>query len=164
MILTLKSDRPDSDRGDVKYRNLDLIAIDELAQFTVECLNRFGNEEDLQEANEVADVMVQMLRKKKILTETAHQSFVDVLLVSALLHNLFYEEDDWSSLFFARQGLLPVAEEMNINSTVTDAIFQTIEGQLGEDTPVPMCKPAPNSPTELFATAVWFVKEYAPQV
>jgi uncharacterized protein (UPF0147 family) len=81
-----------------------------------------------------------------------------------LLHNLFYDSEDFTTLFKARQVLDPVAEEQKIPQEVRNALFQAIEAQLGDSTPVPLCRPAANSPTELLAWAVWFAKEYRPQV
>ena len=88
-------------------------------------------------------------------------TLAEVMKASALLHNLFYTEDDfWPDLFIARLELKPIAEKYTVAQALQDAIYQTIEAQMGQDTPVPVCRPAPNSPTELFAWAVWFVKDY----
>lgn len=147
-----------------KYTVLDMIKIDQLSDFTVMCINAYGSEEKLTEANKVGDITIQMLMKKNLINKNAQQSFVDIMLSAALLHNLFYDGEDLTTLFKARQILDPIAEEQNIPQEVRNALYQTIEAQLGEATPVPLCKPAPNSPTELFSWAVWFAKEYQPQV
>ena len=39
-----------------------------------------------------------------------------------------------------------------------EMIWDTIEGQLGDCTPMAKTKPSPNSPQDLFATAVWLAK------
>lgn len=143
---------------------VDYIQIEELQNFTSVCLERFGSDAKFEEAEKVGDVLIQMLEKRGLISTQAQQSFVDVLLVSTFLHNLFYYESDWTTLFDARLMLAPIAKEMGIVEQVTDAIFQTIEAQLGESTPVPTSRPNPNSPTELFAHAVWFAKEYQPRV
>lgn len=147
-----------------KYAVLNMIKIEPLNDFTVMCVNAYGSDEKLAEANKVGDIVIQMLMKKNLINQNAQQSFVDILLSAAILHNLFYDSEDITTLFKARQMLDPVAEEQNIPQEVRNALFQTIEAQLGEETPVPLCKPAVNSPTELFAWAVWFAKEYQPQV
>ena len=113
----------------------------------------------LKEANNVIEVVEQMLKKKKQISENNVQSFVVVIFAAGLLHNMFYD-GSITSLFLAREKLEPLARKYNIPDNYIEALFQTIEAQLGEDTPVPQCKPIPNSPTELFAWACWFVKEY----
>ena len=148
----------------MKSEYVDFMQVPELKEFTQRALDEYGTEEKLTEGESVAHVILGLLRKKKMLTEQTHQSFVDVLVSAALLHNLFYDPQDWKTLFSARQKLLPVAQECGVGYNFYSAIFQTIESQLGEDTPVPNCKPIDNSPTELFTYAVWFVKEYDPSL
>lgn len=143
---------------------IEYITIEELKAFTQESFARYGTHDKRVEAEKVADVLIQMLEKKGILSVQAQQSFVDVIITSVFLHNLFYDESDWTTIYSARKNLLPIAEEIGISSQVTDAIFQTIEAQLGESTPIPGSRPQPNSPTDLFAHAVWFVKEFQPRV
>jgi hypothetical protein len=146
-----------------KYRIIDMINVDQLNDFTVTAVNAFGTEEKLEDANKIGDVLVQMLYKRKLITQNAQQSFVDILLSAVLLHNLFYDAEDFTTLYKARKELASIAEDNEIPDQVQQALFQTIEAQLGEDMPVPTSRPIPNSPTELFAWAVWFVKEYEPQ-
>jgi hypothetical protein len=150
--------------SDCMYSGLSNIKIPQLFDFTVICLNVYGTEEKLVEANKVVHAAFQLLKKKKLIDDQTHQSFVDVLTSAALLHNIFYNEEDFTTLFKARKQLMPLAESMAIPAQVTDTIFQTIEAQLGDSTPVPLCKPPVNSPTELFALAVWVVKEFQAEV
>lgn len=141
-------------------RHLDFIAVPEIRKFTEKALELYGSEEKLQEANRAADILIDLLKRKKLLDEHTHQSFVDILLSAMLLHNLFYDENDWTTLFYARRDLCRLARECGINKQISSLIFSTIEGQLGEDTPVDECIPKPNTPGELFAYAVWFAKKY----
>jgi hypothetical protein len=164
MIITEINERQDINNGDMLYMFFDMITIDELRRFTMDALNESGTEEKLEEANRVADILMGMLKKKGFLGENSHQSFVDVLLTATLIHNLFYDEEDWTTIYRARRVLEPVAKDMKINQQVTDAIFQTVEAQMGDDTPVPTSRPNPNTPTELFAWAVWFAKEFRPRI
>jgi KaiC/GvpD/RAD55 family RecA-like ATPase len=164
-MLKLKKleDREDAERGLAKYKMLDTILIPQLLDFTIEALNQYSNEELLLEANKVASTVHQILRKKKLLDENTHQSFVDVLTSAALLHNIFYKKDDFTTLYIARKELDSLVKETGIPQQVSDTIFQTIEAQLGDDTPVPTSKPPVGSPTEVFAYAVWVVKEFTPE-
>lgn len=152
------------DEVDASYAVVDMIKIQQLQDFTISMINTFGTAEKLKEANQVGDIVVQMLMNKNLINSHAQQSFVDILISATMMHNLFYDPSDFTTLFLARKTLTPFCEEAEIPQQVQDALFQTIESQLGEKTPVPLCKPAPNSPTELLALAIWFIKDYKPQV
>jgi len=115
-------------------------------------LNEFSSIEKLIEANQVANAVFQLLEKKKL---ASNIRLVETLIASSLLHNLFYDKDDWTTLFKARQLL----DTNMISPQISDAIFQTIEAQLGENSPILSIAPKPG-PTELFAIAIWTVKEY----
>lgn len=140
------------------------VQIEELQVFIERAHAEFGSPEKAAEADVVADILIQMLEKRGMISEHANQSFIDVLITAAYLHNLFYNEYEWTTLFKAREILMPIAKDMGIAENVTDVIFQTIEAQLGNETPVPSSRPAPNSPVELFANAIWIAKEYKPRV
>lgn len=139
-----------------KYINS--ISIAGLYDFVKEAMLIYGDTNKLLVANQVTELTEKMLRKKKQINENGAQSFVEVIIVASLLHNMFYD-GTVSSLFLTREKLEPLARKHGIPDNYIDAIFQTIEAQLGDDTPVPQCKPIPNSPTELFAWACWFVDE-----
>jgi len=140
-------------------RHFQTLKLPEVREFLILSLSEYGTEEKLSEANEVADVMIGMLKKMKQITAQGSQTFVEIMIAAALTHNLFYE-DNITSLFEAREKLSPIAIEAGLPENGSDGIFQAIEAQLGPDTPVPVCKPVPGTPTEMFAWAVWFVKEY----
>ena len=147
----------------MQSKYVDFIQVPEIKDFTREALEKFSDSDLLIEGESVANVLIALLKKKQIIADNSHQSFVDILVSAALLHNIFYDPDDWKTLFLARQSLKDLAEKHNLGYNYYSALFQTIESQLGQDTPVPNCKPIDNSPTELFSYAVWFVKEYDPQ-
>jgi hypothetical protein len=50
-----------------KYTVLNMIKIEQLNDFTVICINAYGSEEKLVEANRVGDIVVQMLMKKNLI-------------------------------------------------------------------------------------------------
>jgi hypothetical protein len=151
-------DRENNGLAEDLYRTLDFIMIDELREFALTSIERYGTIEKLEEANKVSDVIRGLLTHKRLLDGQTHQSFVDVMLSAALVHNLFYDESDWLTLFQARKILSPIASELKINEQALDALYHTVEGQLGEQTPISEIIPKPGTPTELFAYAVWFVK------
>lgn len=140
-------------------RHFNNLKLPEVREFLILSLSEYGTEDKLFEANKIADVMIGMLRKMKQITEHGSQTFVEIMVASALVHNLFYDGTA-SSLFKAREILLPIAKKAGLPENGSDGIFQAVEAQLGHDTPVPVCKPIPGTPTEMFAWAVWFVKEY----
>lgn len=141
----------------------DKIIVKELKKFTEEALAAYGSPEKLAVGNKVASIIYQMMRKRRFAKESHHEVHVDVLLVSALLHNLFFDPNDYTTLYMARVKLEDLSAECEIRASLADLIFDTIESQLGEDTLVAGSKPKPNTPQELFATAVWFVTEYKPE-
>lgn len=141
-----------------KYINA--IKIDGLKDFVKESLLKYGDTNKVLKANTVTELLEKMLIKKKQINKNSkiEPSFFDVLRVASLLHNLFYN-GTMSSLFLAREKLLPIANKLHIPDNYINSIFQTIECQLGEDTPIPQCKPVPGTPMELFAWSCWYIEE-----
>lgn len=140
-----------------KYKYFDKISLEEIKNFTAYALSEYGSEEKLAKANKVAAVVIDLLKEKGLLNENANQVFVDVLIASCLMHNLFIEKNNWVSLFYARKTLEDKAEDFGVTKNLSDAVFQTIEAQMWDASPVPLIKPSPNTPTELLAIAVWIV-------
>jgi hypothetical protein len=171
MNLKIKNERPDLERGNKQYSIIDRILEPQLEVFVIQAINTYGDSEKLEEANKLGDVIIQMLKKKNLISEFDHQSFVDVLLAAALTHNLFFDakayyakaDVNWEKIFIARRELVSIALELGIPDPVMDALFSTIEAQLGEDMPVISCIAKPNTPTEMFAYACWISKEYIAQ-
>ncbi len=128
-------------------------------------IDKYGTEEKIQEAAKVADVVYQLLRKKGIIKdENYHDIHVDLMLGAAMLHNLFFEKDEdkeeISKLFLARERLIGVKKEVTLPNSLYDMLFDILESQMGEDTPIKGSKPNPNTPQELFSFAVWFARDY----
>lgn len=134
------------------------IKIDGLREFVKDSLLKYGNTNSLLEANRVIELLEKMLIKKKQIVNSIEQSFVEVLKVAALVHNLFFD-GSITSLFMAREKLMPIAKEHKIPDNYINSIFQAVECQLGEDTPVPQCKPIPGTPMELFSWSCWYIEE-----
>lgn len=140
--------------------NVDFIKVDELRQLVEIALEKFGSREKLVEANGIAYMLIEKLTYDKLLSEQTHQTFVDIMISAALLHNLFYKEEDWRTLFDAKFYLDPIVEELKINYQIAETLFHTIQGQLGSRTPITDCIPKPGTPTEMFANTVWIAKNY----
>jgi len=89
---------------------------------------------------------------------------VQPLLGAAYLFNIFFDpKSPASSLTIARDKLKSRMENEGVMESWTELLFQTIEGQLGADTPIPACTPHGDHPIMIFAWARWFVKEYLPE-
>lgn len=136
------------------------LKVSEIKDFIEYALTRYGTIEKLEEANKVLNVMIGMLKKKKQLRTLDEAAvWIDVVIAAGLIHNLFYD-GSITSLFKAREVLTDKAKEYKVPDNAISAMFQTVECQLGDDTPIPGCIPVSSTPNELFAWSCWFVKEY----
>lgn len=100
-----------------------------------------------------------MFTKMKQMNENTRPVWIDILRSAAYLHNLFYD-GSLQSVFKAREVLMPLAIKHEVAINGISALFQSIEGQLGEDMPVEACQVKGESPSRIFMWAVWFVEEY----
>lgn len=131
-----------------------------LLKFVEELTAKYGSPEKILFANDLAINLEKLLKRKKLLVPGIQQMFIEVLFAAAAVHNLFFIEGDVTSLFKLRQVVNE--SDLDIEPDLIEAVLQTVESQLGEDSPVPMCKPNVNSPTETFALALWITKNYTP--
>lgn len=138
---------------------LKTIQDDTLKSFITEVLETYGDEPQFHEAEKVINVLEAMFTKMKQMNQQTRPVWVDVLRVSAYIHNLFYD-GSLVSIFEAREKLMPIAVKNNVPINACSMIFQAVEGQLGEDMPVESCQVKGDSPNRLFAWACWFVEEY----
>lgn len=148
-------------------RYIDFIKVDDLKIFTKEALAH-AKYEITEYENKVAEIALDFLIRKELLDEGNHQTYVDALLVAAMLHNVYFDERKIStSLFKAREEFDYIADSNElyeygaIPEQMREMIWDTIEGQLGDCTPMSKTKPSPNSPQDLFATAVFIVRNSA---
>ena len=141
-------------------KTLDFIYNPELKDFVGNLLEQYGSDEKADFADKVSYNLEQILTRKKLLVPGVQQMFIEVLFAASALHNLFYDGTS-ASLFKLRDVVGSGTDKFNME--IVEAVLQTTEGQLGEETPVPLCKPTPNSPTGIFALAVWIAKNYTPQ-
>lgn len=126
--------------------------------FVREAIIRYGSAEKLNEANRVADFLLARLKKRGMYEDPRNAEWVAITYTAALVHNLFYD-GSITSLFLARQELKAIAEEVQMQDNHFEFICQHIEGQLGDDCPVAMCKVKDDSPQGILALARWFVVE-----
>ena len=148
---------------DKQITYIDKISIEPLQDFVIEALTTHGSVAKLNKANKVADVVWQRFEHLGYISEYAQQQFVDITIAAALLHNLFYKPGKTTTLFKCREKLdyLCVGK---LDERIFALVCEIIEGQLGENHPIPKCKPAPNSPGSTLADAVWQVTVFKKRV
>ena len=146
-----------------EYRFIDFMIADDMKIFVKECLNHANyklNDKDLLLCHIVCDTLI----KKGILGNDNHQTFVDVILAACMLHRTYWNDyNKVVSLVMPRNEFYAIgkSEELYeygpLPGEVLEPIFQTIEAQLGELTPIQFCKPNCGSYQELFANCVSIV-------
>lgn len=142
-----------------KNSYLECIASPSIKNFTVKALEKYGNAEKFIEANAVAQYVDEKLQKNKIQIKSQSEvQWIDLLLSATLLHNLFYD-GTLHSIFYAREKLTSLGVKEGLSVEMLEPIFQAVEGQLGEDMPVPSCRVNPNSPSGILAEACWNIVE-----
>lgn len=147
-----------------KNRFLNFIKVNDLKLFAEKCLEH-SKYEITEYENKVAEMSLNLLIRKELLTPNNHQTFVDALLIASLLHNIYFDETHIAtSLFKAREEFDHIADLEDVYEfgplpeQMREMVWDTIEGQLGDCTPMSKTKPSPNSPQDLFATAVYMVR------
>lgn len=140
------------------------IQIEQLKDFTERAITEFGSLVKLKKANKVADIVWQKFEYLGYITEQAQQQFVDITIAACLLHNLFYNEADITTLLKHRVKLADIATELDIDIRLINLVYEIIESQLGENHPVSKLKPTVNSPSYTFAESVWQVNNYRSRV
>lgn len=152
--------------GDKENRNrfIDFLSIEDLQAFTKECLeasNYTLQEDDLL----LCEILCDSLINKSNLSSSVHNSLVDVLLIAAMLHNTYQDDNEKVlSLFKPRQAFYEVGKQSDlyeydeIPDQILEQIFQCIEAKHGELSPVPLNKPTVGSYQEIFANAYFTVK------
>lgn len=153
----------DEDKLLEQYRLIKRFNIEELADLTVDILNTCTDEERLERANKVGDLVMFMLEEKGLVKPGVQQTFVDILITSCLLHNIVdVTFENWNVVYEIRKIIMKQAKEGNYNipESALEMICDTIEGQLGERMPIKGSRPNPNTPGELFTLAVAIIYRY----
>jgi len=126
--------------------------------FVYEAITEYGDIGKLKEANLVADFLIARLKKRGMYEDPRNAEWMAITYAATMVHNLFYD-GSITSLFLARQNLKEIAKMAHMKENHFEFICQHIEGQLGDDCPVPMCKVKEDSPQGMMALARWFVVE-----
>lgn len=128
------------------------------SRFVNDAIMEYGTVEKLEEANKVADFLVARLKKRGMYEDPRNAEWMAITYAATMIHNLFYD-GSITSLFMARQELARIAVRAQMQDNHFEFICQHIEGQLGDDCPVAMCKVKDDSPQGILALARWFVVE-----
>lgn len=111
-------------------------------------------------ANEVAYWAYKLLEQKHLVTQAAQQTFVDLIIGAALIHNIFIDEESEDApymVFEARKKLTGYFREKGLPEDFAGYIFKIVESQYGEDSPIPEVRPTPDTPQAIIATAKFIV-------
>jgi hypothetical protein len=133
--------------------------------FIYKCYEHAGYEIN-EYVNTVCEILMDYLIRKGHINPSSHRhSLVDCLLISALLHDVYYQGPDKpSTLFKAREEFTPIAKLEDvyqygpIPDQILDAVFQAIEEQMGDASEIQKLTPIPGSPSDILATSIWIAK------
>lgn len=146
--------------GTTAMTYIEKIHIKPLRLFVEESLSQYGTSPKLKKANKVADIVWQKFEYLGYITESVQQQFVDITIAACLIHNLFYTEDDITTILKHRTKLADIAALVEIDAKLLPLVYELVEAQLGENHPVQKLKPSGNSPAATIAEAVWQVNSY----
>ena len=148
---------------ELTYSKLDLITNEDLKSFVTDFTSKYSTQKKVNESEKLIDVLIDYLKFKNLYNQNVQQLYIEVLFVSSYVYNIFTDKnndkEDVLNLFKVRQNMLNNKYD-NIDKTLLDAIAQTVEAQYGEQSPVPLCKPTTNSPSEIFSVCVWIYNTY----
>lgn len=141
-----------------KDRFINFIKVEDMRNFVKDCIE-YANYEVTDYEHKVAEVLLDTMIKKELLSPSNHQNVTDMLLAGAYLHNIYFDENNISvSLFRARAEFDHIADKYEFPEMVREMVWDAIEGQLGELTPISKVKPSPNTPQEMLANCIWIVR------
>lgn len=143
-------------------RYIDFIQVEDLKLFCEKCMEK-ANVKVNDYNNLVSEFVLDLMIRKELLTRDNHQTYVDALLIAAQLFNIYYNENNRNEvdqLFRARREFDEIAnldcyKYGPLPEQMREMVWDTIEGQLGDCTPMSKTKPSPNTPQDLFATAIF---------
>lgn len=139
-------------------RFLNLIKNEHMKNFVKECLE-YSNYEITEYENKIAEILLDTMIKKELLSATNHQAVVDLLLSATFLHNIYFDEENIApSLMMARANFDHIADKYDMPETIREPVWDAIEGQLGDLTPMMKTKPSPNTPQDMLANCIWTVR------
>lgn len=114
--------------------------------------------------NKTMDFVMQFLIDGGQYKEGQPQTWIDVLIAAAYLYYATWEkEKPVSSLYKIRDLVIQykdMEEIKNCNPSMLNVLCDTIESCRGIRTKVQKCIPAPNSPAQVLADAIWYTERF----
>lgn len=159
------SDKTATPIPEKELRHLHAIQEPSIKKFVSMAWEKYADSKKVEKANRLVDITLEMLKKRKQIKDgEPYQVWVEIIIAAGLISNIFYDKEHLSTLFLAREKLMPIAKECEVPDNGAVAIFSAVEAQFGDDTPVEACRPAPGTPNELFAWAKWFQEKLENEV
>lgn len=132
------------------YDCLAHIKVPAIKELIIYAINDSGSEDSLTDAVKVTKILIFLLKNDKILSDSVNSYFVDLLITSALLHNLTYKYclSNWIDMFGAREIIQRINKDkdLGIPDNYISSICIPIESQLGKFMPNESLIPNPNTP------------------
>ena len=141
------------------YRIVDTIQNEELKDFVKDFITNNSTENKVNEANQIANIMMMLLVREGKIQPGVYQSFIDIALVASLLHNIYYDRNDITTLLKLRKEVYSLEIPNTINNLIEGAI-QMCEQQDGKYTVIPQLVPREMTLEKLFSEAIWLNKHF----
>ena len=141
------------------YRIVDTIQNEELKDFVKDFITNNSTEDKVNEANQIADIMMMLLVREGKIQPGVYQSFIDIALAASLLHNIYYDRNDITTLLKLRKEVYSLEISNDITSLIEGTI-QMCEQQDGKYTVIPQLVPREMTLEKLFSEAIWLNKHF----
>lgn len=141
------------------YRIVDTIQNKDLKDFVKDFITNNSTEDKVNEANQIADIMMMLLVREGKIQPGVYQSFIDIALAASLLHNIYYDRNDITTLLKLRKEVYSLEISNDITSLIEGAI-QMCEQQDGKYTVIPQLVPREMTLEKLFSEAIWLNKHF----
>lgn len=163
-LKTIAELYPELNNKENQFRFIEFLNED-VQVFIKECY-KHANYEINEYVNTVCEILLDYLIRKGHINPNSHRhSLVDCLLISALLHDTYFESyDKPSTLFKAREEFTPIAKNAElyeygaIPDQILDAVFQAIEEHQGDASNIQKLVPVPGSPSDILSISIWIAK------
>lgn len=111
---------------------------------------------------------IMYMKQRNMYNEYRANKQTDSLLCALLLHNLFFDgrKENWKDVFTARSVLGEIAKQYTSQENVgaIEYMWTIIEAQLGEDMPIPACRPVPGQIASTAYEIIWFYNHPAAEM
>lgn len=101
------------------------------------------------------DALMERRKTKHLYTV---KQIIDIILASAYLYEIYYEENKISTLFLLREKTSAIFDKHNVDKDTQDKIFQMCECHMGEDALADFLIPQKGYPDDLFADAIFLME------